>query len=198
MTENNLVNLEQAFSWLNIDQTDKALSIFTQIFNDTEDPEALYGMAKCAYQVNDLITALTRVHELIDLDPEFAEAYNLCGMISREMDDLKSAKSFFILAIEKDPTLLDPQRNYGDVLLDLEDYDNGVQAYVRILENHPDDIPTLIRMSHLYLEVNQYQSALVYVGKVLEQDKSNSEALELFSAMQDHLEVNSLPVQNNW
>ena len=198
MTENNPVNLEQAFSWLNIDQTDKALSIFTQIFNATEDPEALYGMAKCAYQVNDLITALTRVHELIDLDPEFAEAYNLCGMISREMDDLKSAKSFFILAIEKDPTLLDPQRNYGDVLLDLEDYDNGVQAYVRILENHPDDIPTLIRMSHLYLEVNQYQSALVYVGKVLEQDKSNSEALELFSSMQDHLEVNSFPVQNNW
>lgn len=190
-------SISTAFDLINNDQVEQALEIFTDVFTNTEDPLALFGMATCAYNRKDYVAALTQLHELIDADPEFAQAYNLCGQISHQMNDLRSAKSFYMLAIEKDSTLVDAQRNYGDVLLDMEDYDNGVQAYVKILQNHPDDIPTLLRMSRLYMEVNQYQSALLYVGKVLEMDQNQAEALEIFGAMQSHLDGTKSQIGKN-
>ncbi len=189
--------LSKAFDFLSENQAQQALEIFSDIFTDTEDPMALYGMANCAFLKNDYVTALTQLHTVIEQVPDFAGVYNLCGQISHKMNDLVGAKNFYMLAIEKDPGLVDAQRNFGDVLLELEDYKHGVQAYITILQNHPDDIPTLLRMSRLHMEIDQYQSALLYVGKILARDQTHPEALELFNAMKNHLDGTVFHVGDN-
>ncbi len=185
--------ITNAFRMLDNMNLTQAQDIFSRVYSKTGEPSALYGLAKCAYQRKDFISALNKLHELINLDPDNADAHFLCGIISREMGDLKSAKSFLILAIQKNNNEVEFQRQYADVLLDLEEYENGVQAYVKILENHPDDVPALLSMGQLYLEVDQYESALLYAGKAMEHEPANPEILELINQIGARLEISASP-----
>ena len=58
-------SISTAFELLNNDQVEQALEIFTDVFSNTEESLALFGMASCAYNRKDYVAALTQLHELI-------------------------------------------------------------------------------------------------------------------------------------
>lgn len=172
-----------------------AASVFEQILKENPiSGDALFGLALCARQKNDNETALKHLKKLLQLNPNHAGAYNLSGMISFESGDLKNAKKLFVMAIEKDQTFIEAQRNFGEVLLALEDYDVGVQTFMAILKNHPDDVPALIRVAQLYIEVGQMSEAAPYLEKARQLEPNNSRVLELIEIMskEGNIKMNSL------
>ena len=160
-----------------------AKEVYKEVYANERDPEALLGLALCARQENDIVTALRHINTLISINPNHAGAYNQAGIISVEMGDFEAAKTMFIAAIEKDPTFVDAQRNYAEVLLELEDYENGVRTFMRILENHPDDVPTLLRVAQLYEEVERFDDATQYANKALEYDPQNVMAKDIIESI---------------
>ncbi len=136
--------------------------------------------AVTAKENNNIKESIKYIEYTLMVNPDHAGAYNLSGIISFESGDLENAKKLFATAIEKDPKFVEAQRNFGDVLLALEDYDNGVQTFMTILKNHPDDMPTLIRIAQLFLEVGKNSDAALYLEKAKQLEPNNNEVLEMF------------------
>ncbi|MFH1851429.1 MAG: tetratricopeptide repeat protein [Candidatus Neomarinimicrobiota bacterium] len=178
-----------AYDLLEQGEVDRAKQLFTNVVDSDENKKARLGIALCAYARKDYMLSLMQLQNLVEDDPDYAEVYNLCGLISRDMGDLVGARGFFILAIEKSPVLVEAQFNYGNILLDLEDYDNGVAVLVKILEQHPEHVPTLVRMSELYFEIGKHESALLYLGQALKYNPANAAALKIFDNLQTSIEL---------
>jgi glycosyltransferase involved in cell wall biosynthesis/Tfp pilus assembly protein PilF/ubiquinone/menaquinone biosynthesis C-methylase UbiE/pyruvate-formate lyase-activating enzyme/dTDP-glucose pyrophosphorylase len=190
--------LQKAEQYLNNKDILKAKKIFNDIYHKTRSEDALLGLAICAKQEKDREEALKQIRELLSINPNHAGAYNLSGMISFESGDLENAKKLFAMAIEKDQTFIEAQRNFGEVLLALEDYDVGVQTFMAILKNHPDDVPTLVRVAQLYIEVGQTSKAAPYLEKARQLEPNNSRVLELIEIMskEGNIEMNSLQIES--
>jgi tetratricopeptide (TPR) repeat protein len=65
--------------------------------------------------------ALGKFHEALDLDIDYADAYNGLGWTHAKMDSLDQAKSDFRTCIAKDTTLADPHAGKAAVFRDYED-----------------------------------------------------------------------------
>jgi len=186
LTETNVALMEKAEKQLKSRNTADALKFFNSVLEtDPINQDVLFGLALCARQKNDSETALKHLKKLLKLNPDHAGAYNLSGIISFESGDLESAKKLFITAIEKDPKLIEAQRNFGEVLFVLGDYDNCVNTFMAILKNHPNDVPTLLNVSHLYLEVGKNSEAIAYLEKARHLEPDNRKVIDMLKSVSE-------------
>jgi len=177
-----IIYLEQGKEEESFEQFQKVLK------TDPINQDAHLGIAVFARQNGDSVLALRHLKRLLELNPDHAGTYNLYGMISFESGNLENAKKLFITAIEKDPTLIEAQWNLGEVLFALEDYETGVQTFMAILENHPNDVPTLLNVSHLYLEVGKNGEAIAYLEKANRLEPDNGEVLDMLKIVTEREE----------
>ncbi|GEM_PF-2635766 len=162
-----------------------AAELYREVYTSKKDPEALYGLAICAYQEEEFGDSLDYINQLLQVDQKHAGAYNLAGLIAAGMQDFEGAKALFVAAVESAPTFLEAQRNYGEVLLELEDFENAVRVFNAILENHPEDVITLIRMAELYAEVERHRDAVLLLGCALDIEPDNVDAMNLLNRIQE-------------
>jgi len=144
-------------------------------------PEIFYAKAIKSFEEGKLEEAANHLKVVTELDPNYAEAYNLLGRIYFEARDYQGAKTFFSLAIQKKPDFIEAQRNFGEVLLALEEYDSAIQTFITILKNHPDDVPTLIKLADLYFECANPHQAREIICKALMVEPKNPELWKKYS-----------------
>ncbi len=137
---------------------------------------ALLGLSFCARQKKDSRKTVNYLSRLLEINPNHSEAYNQMGIVAFESNDLETAKTFLIIAIEKRPANIDAGRNLGEVLLAMGDYKNGIRIFVNILKMSPGDILTLISLSKLYIKNKRDDEALKLLNRVIEIDPENDEA----------------------
>lgn len=180
---------EKAYQALGSYQIDEAEKLFEQSFDTAENADALFGLALCASQKDLEIKTLTILGNIIEKWPEYAAAYNQLGLLKYQNNEFENARDFFATAIEKDNTLLDAQRNYGLSLIELSDFPNGIAVFNKILEKHPDDVETLVILAGFYCEIEKWSEAENFVSIALTNEPDNTNALELQTLINTHLEA---------
>ena len=127
--------------------------------------EALFGAALACNQAGDPQAAMGYLNRLVRLQPNDALVFNQIGVAFMKSEDYLAAKNAFARAVEIDPQYVEAQRNYADALIESGDYQNGILALQQIVLNHPDDVPALIYLTRLNMEVERWDEARVYLDK---------------------------------
>jgi tetratricopeptide (TPR) repeat protein len=73
----------------------------------------------------------------VDVNPDFAPAYNLLGYVYRTIDDLDSARSAFERYVELIPDEPNPYDSYAELLMEMGEYDESIENYRKALEYDP-------------------------------------------------------------
>jgi len=149
--------------------------------------EALFGAALTCNQLGEADRALGYLDRLNRLQPNDAQVYNQIGLAFTLKEDTEGAQAAFVRAIEVDPAFVDAQRNYAALLIEAGRYEDGIKAFQQIVLNHPDDVPALLNLAKLNLEVDRLHDARLYLNKALQVDATNPAALELDQILQERI-----------
>ncbi|MDJ0917181.1 MAG: tetratricopeptide repeat protein [Woeseiaceae bacterium] len=79
----------------------------------------------------------------IELNTEYAPAYNMLGYAHRGLNDFDSARQAFKRYIELVPDEPNPYDSYAELLMEAGDYEESIANYRKSLEIDPDFYPSL-------------------------------------------------------
>lgn len=90
--------------------------------------------------------ALDELKQVIAIDPDFPDAYNLRGLIYMRLNDLRQAEDSFRRAVALNPRDSNAQHNYGWLLCQLGRHDESQRAFETAMSNrqYTDDAKTLM------------------------------------------------------
>jgi tetratricopeptide (TPR) repeat protein len=89
----------------------------------------------------------------------------------------EAALDFFRKAVELAPDSAEYVHWQGVAYWSLGKEDLERQSYFQTVQNHPDFVPSLVNLGHNYLESGDYNTALQYYERALQNDPHRSEAL---------------------
>ena len=123
---------------------------------------AFYYYSKSIEELNDnrLLEALTSVNRAIEMNPNFAQFYNLKGDIHAAADNLDGALSAYKTAIEK-------RTNFTDVYIKIaklyetafNDYATALQHYRRAYASEETKHELVLNITNCYLEIGEFSIA---------------------------------------
>lgn len=113
--------------------------------------------------------AITAAKSAIDLQSNNPDAYNYLGLAYGNKKQFKEALTAFKTAIEIDPARAHYRKNLGDLLFWKGDYTGAAEAYKKSVELAPNDTESLLGLTNVYKNMGQYEDALAYIHKLLEE-----------------------------
>ena len=87
-------------------------------------------------------TAITDYTNAIELDPEYAEAYNYRGIAYLSNGDFDNAIADYTEAIELDQEFTDAYKDRATAYFGSSDFDNAITDYTKAIQLDPDDTNT--------------------------------------------------------
>ena len=87
-------------------------------------------------------TAIIDYTDAIELDPEYAEAYNYRGIAYLSNGDFDNAIADYTEAVELDPEFTDAYKDRATAYFASSDFDNAITDYTKAIQLDPDDINT--------------------------------------------------------
>lgn len=91
--------------------------------------------------------AVEQFEHAIQLNTEFAPAYNMLGYAYRGLEDFDSARRAFQSYVELVPDEPNPYDSYAELLMEAGDYDASIATYRKALDIAPDFLPSLAGIS---------------------------------------------------
>ena len=104
---------------IDVKQHTEALEMLKKTYGDEQEPKRLTLMGQCKAGLGDSDEAGAYAEKALMIDPDFAPALNLKGVIEYNNGDKPAAEGSFKKAIQSDPSLGETYKNLG--LLKLED-----------------------------------------------------------------------------
>jgi type IV pilus biogenesis/stability protein PilW len=127
----------------------------------------LFNSGVDLYDQGDYSKALQAYQKVIELDPEYAEAYNNLGIIYQEIGDFDRALSAYQNAIGINPKYEKALNNLG-VLLYLEGrYEESIQAFQQALAINANNVESHINLGILFKKQGQVDKAMAAYDRAL-------------------------------
>ncbi len=138
-----------------------------------ETVKNFYEQGQQAYNQGDYKTAIELYEKAVDLDPNFAPAYNALGLAHREINtDLSEMAWLFKTATEIDPNYAQAYDNLGKAYYGLGDFDRAEQSCLKALAISPNLPSAELSLGWIYLlGKSQPQEAVTYFKEVLKNNK---------------------------
>lgn len=139
--------------------------------------QELFGQAITLYKSGRKDEADHCCHELIRIQPAFADAYNLSGLIARDKKDLKTAVKQFRKAIQihdRSPVYFN---NLGQSLNLMGKEDDALKALDKGLAIDPEFIPTLLQRGKIFKRKGDLGQAIICFEKILQKNPDHIAAL---------------------
>lgn len=129
-----------------------------------------YEQAAVAYQSGDYKKAIELYHKVLEIDSQFAPAYNALGEIyQNRSEDVLDAVWYFKEALKADPNYLEAYENLGKVYHQANEPDQAVEYLQKALAIDPDHFSSQFTLAWVYLlGKSQPQEAEKYFKKVIE------------------------------
>jgi serine/threonine protein kinase/tetratricopeptide (TPR) repeat protein len=102
----------------------------------------------------------------IEINPNYATAYQWYGAVLWNMGRLQEAMTSERRALELDPLSPIINRSVGDVFLFQKQYDQAIEQYRKTLELDPGFISALANLALAYTEKSMYQEALAEYERI--------------------------------
>jgi type IV pilus assembly protein PilF len=134
------------------------------------------NLASGYFRNGQMAVALEEAKRAVQIDPTFAEAYGLLGLIYMQLDDRPAADSNFSRALQIDPSNPDLNNNYGWFLCQQPGRERDAVGYFqRALRDPLYATPARANLSAgvCLMRVKDYAGAEPYLRRSLELDASN-------------------------
>ena len=182
LTEINLGNYNQARVYFE-----------TVIKFSPDDATSLFYLGNCYDNLGDLISSKNAYVQVINLRPEYIEAYKtLCIALIKlnELDEaLKYASKASIIAPED--YIFD--FIIGTAYMKIKNFDKSIKPFMQALEKSPDNLGTLNSLGSAYIALGKIEDAIKYYEKALRIDSKNPMAYynigSAFQIQQNHEEA---------
>ncbi len=122
--------------------------------------------ANNTYKEGNYQTALAEVDAVIELAPNFADAYFVRGLIQEALEDDERAMSAYSQAIELDPEYADAYNNRGLVYQKMGNLDAAIADWTAALEINPELVSSYFNRARAYFALEDYAAAKADVLKV--------------------------------
>ncbi|MFA5060344.1 MAG: tetratricopeptide repeat protein [Candidatus Omnitrophota bacterium] len=137
------------------------------------DPKAIFEQANKLYNESQLDKAIELYEKLIDMDSNFAKAYNGLGL-AYQANGVSPAEVvwYFKTATEIDPQYKEAFENLAKAYYGMGDFPKAEEACKKALEIDPDLVSAQFSLGWIYLlGKSQPAQAIYYFKKVLERAK---------------------------
>lgn len=112
--------------------------------------------------------AIQEYTKAIEMDPQYASAYNNRGILHKESGDHQKALEDYNKAIELNPNYAIAYLNRGNLYFDLGDFPKALQDYNKALELNPNYVIAYNNRGNLYRSLKDYLKAIEDYGKAIE------------------------------
>ena len=109
-------------------------------------------------------------HEILNLDPDSAEADMLAGEALDEMNDTAGAIDMFRKAVKAKPSAPDVHFGLGYLLLTQKQYPEAIKEFQAELVNNPNHAQALLYAAESEIQLNQYADAAPLLEKAVKLD----------------------------
>lgn len=120
----------------------------------------LYTAAKEAYKRKDYQEALKYLERVTD-DGDFADVYNLIGLVKHELGDYQGAIDAFNKAVKINPNYLEALLNLSICYNDIGEYRKAQEVYSRARKAHPERFNTSLdpfvrgKLANMYADIGK-------------------------------------------
>jgi type IV pilus assembly protein PilF len=139
---------------------------------------ARVDLAAGYFRTGQMSVALEEAKRAAQIDPYYAEAYGLLGLIYTELDDRREAEANFQRALQLDPANPDINNNYGWVLCRAGREDEAMAYFQRALRDPLYATPSLANLNAgmCMMRVKNYSAAEPLLKRSFELDASSPTA----------------------
>ena len=121
-----------------------------------------------AYTHQDYQRAVSDYDQALELNPQYASAYNNRGIVYDDLRDYRKALSDFNQAIEFNPQYADAYYNRGNTYKSLQDAQRAISNYNKALALNPQHAYAYYNRGNTYYDLKDYQRALSDYNQALE------------------------------
>ena len=149
------------------------LNLFFYSGAQAQTVKDFYEQGQQAYGQGDYKTAIDLYEKSVELNPNFAPAYNALGLAHKEINtDLSELVWLFKTATEIDPKYVEAYDNLGKAYYGLGDFDNAEQSCLKALAISPNLPSPKLSLGWIYLlGKSQPQEAISYFKDILKDNK---------------------------
>ena len=126
-------------------------------------PEAkkqkFFAKGKDFYEKGDYVKARLELKNAIQIDPKFADAYYLLGLVSLKTGNFKDAFGSFMKTVELNPAHVDSQVQIGKLYLLDRKPDTALEKAELALKTNPSHEEALLLKGQVYLAKQQSDAA---------------------------------------
>lgn len=127
-------------------------------------------------QERDLAKAVQAYHKVLELEPNYVEAYNNLAIVYQEMGDLEKARLAYQKSIELNPRYEKAYNNLGILLYLQERYEESIGAFQKALAINPHNMESYVNLGILFKKLGQMDQAIECYQKALRIKPLNPEA----------------------
>ena len=102
--------------------------------------------------------ALDEIRQVLAINPNLADAYNLRGLVFMRLDDQAMAQESFRRAASLRPNDPDVAHNYGWLLCQQKNYVQAQQQFEQALKTHKDSAGVIAEMKQRWPELAEVSS----------------------------------------
>jgi type IV pilus assembly protein PilF len=148
-----------------------------QEVNARSRAQARVDLAAGYFSNGQMSVALEEARRAVQMDPTFADAYGLLGLIYMQLDDRREAEANFSRALQLDPSNPDINNNYGWFLCQQPGRERDAVAYFqRAIRDPMYSTPARANLSAgvCLMRVKDYSAAEPYLRRSLELDAASA------------------------
>lgn len=118
--------------------------------------------------------ALTTINKVLEIQPDYAVAYNSLGYTHKLLNDYEKAKEAYRKSIRLDSSYTPPYRNLANLFYELEQPDSVELMIKASLKENPKNANVYGELGKHYLKIQQLEKAIESLKTAVELDSVNN------------------------
>lgn len=175
---------------------DLALREFESSLDLFESPEVYYNVSLVYTKKEKAEEATASIKKALELDPEYADAWNHLGNLYLARNNLDEAAKHFEKTVELDPAHVKALNNLGFVYSQKGEIERGIEHFQLTVQLDPNNVEAHSNLGSLYLGQGKYDQAMAELKKALDMKPYHQNAMinlgMLYMSLTDYKKAESL------
>lgn len=160
---------------------EEAIPYYEELLDQETNPNELFGLGLAYYQTEQYTDALSKLEQLLEMDPDYFSAYMLAGQSHAHLNEDAQALKLFQKGIERDAYDKELQLAAGKSALKLQLPQEAERYLKEALVLDPEYIDALVTLASLY-DQQEDDGALIELLTYSEADQLEIPLLHAFMA----------------
>lgn len=160
------------------ENTDKAIKLYTEAINISDDAEMYYNNRGIIYSdLKQYDLALKDLTKAIELDPEDASKYETRAMIYLDMKDYNNAQKDFLNVLRHGTDRSSVYLNLANSYQMQGNYTAAIENYLIALKKSPENAGVMSNLAYAYFDSDKMDEAANYFEKAFAKDPQEIDIL---------------------